>query len=63
MAKVWAAAKIKVNRSATPPEEPLDKLAAILQQLEDAGYSSYTVQTVAQDISDGTWVVVYSYEP
>lgn len=63
MAKVWAADKVKVDRTATPPEEPMTNLAAALQAIENAGYTSYAIQEVCQDLTDSSWVVVYVYEP
>ena len=63
MAKTWAAEKVKVDRATTPPEEPLTKLAEALQAIEDASYTSYTIQEVRQDITDSAWVIVYVYEP
>lgn len=63
MAKVWVADKVKVDFAATPPEQPLTQLAAALQAIENASYTSYTIQEVRQDITDGSWVIVYVYEP
>lgn len=63
MAKVWKAEKVKVDFAATPPEQPLVRLEATLQAIENAGYTSYTIQEIRQDITDSSWVVVYAYEP
>jgi len=52
----WAATKVEVDRKATPPEQPMVKLAAALQAVATAGG---TLVAVCQDITDSSWVLVY----
>lgn len=52
----WAVKKVLVDRDASPPEDPMTRLAAELQVIANAGG---TIVGVQQDVTDGSWVIYY----
>lgn len=54
---VWYCLKVSVDKSKL--EEPMERLRAELQAIEDG---NGTVKGIRQDITDGTWLIYYTKE-